>query len=242
MWPFKHKIESLKDSGVFTGLTDWHSHVLPGVDDGIQTIEDSIEVLRHFEDLGVKTLWLTPHIMEDYPNTTASLKNLYEQLKKAWDGNLQLRLASENMLDCLFEERLAASDLLPIGNQADHLLVETSYFSAPMGFDNILNSIMSAGYYPLLAHPERYNYMDEKDYSRLKEKGVKMQLNYVSLVGGYGETARKKAIWLLQNGCIDVIGSDIHRLSSNQTLIAKRPDKKEHLEMIKALACTKNSL
>jgi len=242
MWPFKNKVETLKDSGIFTGLTDWHSHVLPGVDDGIQNIEDSIKVLRHFDALGVEALWLTPHIMEDYPNTTGSLKNLYEQLKKAWDGNLKLRLASENMLDSLFEERLAAGDLLPIGSKADHLLVETSYFSAPMGFENILNSIMSAGYYPLLAHPERYNYMDEKDYIRLKEKGVKMQLNYVSIVGGYGETARKKAIWLLQNGCIDVIGSDIHRLSSNQSLIVNGPDKKEHLKMLKTLACTKNSL
>lgn len=242
MWPFKSKVDSLSDSGIFSGLTDWHSHVLPGVDDGIQNLEDSLQVLRHFDSLGVQTLWLTPHIMEDYPNTTENLRSRYEQLKKAWDGNLKLRLASENMLDSLFEERLAAGDLLPIGNKADHLLVETSYFSAPMGFDNILDSIMSAGYYPLLAHPERYTYMNEKDYMRLREKGIKMQMNYVSIVGGYGETARKKAIWLLQNGCIDVIGSDVHRLASNQTLIGKSPDKKEHLELMKTLAESKNSL
>lgn len=180
--------------------------------------------------------------MEDYPNTTDSLKMRFEQLKKAWDGNVKLRLASENMLDSLFEERLAARDLLPIGNGADHLLVETSYFSAPMGFDNILDDIMSAGYYPLLAHPERYTYMTEKDYARLREKGVRMQLNYVSLVGGYGETSRKKAIWLLQNGCIDVIGSDVHRLESNRKLIDKAPDKKEHLDLLRNLTIDKNTL
>lgn len=235
MWPFKQKVESLKDSGILSGITDWHSHVLPGVDDGIQNIKDSIEVLRHFDSLGVDTLWLTPHIMEDYPNTTEKLRMRFEELKKAWDGNVKLRLASENMLDSLFEERLANRDLLPIGKNADHLLVETSYFSAPMGFDSIIDSIMSAGYYVLLAHPERYTYMNEKDYSRLREKGVRMQLNYVSLVGGYGETARKKAIWLLQNGCIDIVGSDVHRLASNQTLIAKSPDKKEHLDMLKSV-------
>lgn len=242
MWPFKQKVESIEESGLLTGITDWHSHVLPGVDDGIQKIEDSIEVLRHFDNLGVETLWLTPHIMEDYPNTTEKLKMRFEELKKAWDGNLRLRLASENMLDSLFEERLAASDLLPIGNNADHLLVETSYFSAPMGFDKIIDSIMSAGYYPLLAHPERYTYMNEKDYSRLREKGVKMQLNYVSLVGGYGETARKKAIWLLQNGCIDVVGSDVHRLASNKTLIAKNPDKKEHLDLLRSVVSERNKI
>lgn len=242
MWPFKTKVQSIKESGLLTGMTDWHSHVLPGVDDGIQNIKDSIEVLRHFDSLGVDTLWLTPHIMEDYPNTTEKLKIKFEELKKAWDGNVKLRLASENMLDSLFEERLAARDLLPIGKNADHLLVETSYFSAPMGFDGIIDSIMSAGYYPLLAHPERYTYMNEKDYARLREKGVKMQLNYVSLTGGYGETAKKKAIWLLQNGCIDVVGSDVHRLASNQTLIEKSPEKKEHLELLQNVVANKNSI
>lgn len=242
MWPFKTKVQSIKESGLLTGMTDWHSHVLPGVDDGIQNIKDSIEVLRHFDSLGVDTLWLTPHIMEDYPNTTEKLKIKFEELKKAWDGNVKLRLASENMLDSLFEERLAKRDLLPIGKNADHLLVETSYFSAPMGFDGIIDSIMSAGYYPLLAHPERYTYMNEKDYARLCEKGVKMQLNYVSLTGGYGETAKKKAIWLLQNGCIDVVGSDVHRLASNRTLIEKSPDKKEHLELLQNVVANKNSI
>ncbi|MDE6631609.1 MAG: hypothetical protein K2K23_01275 [Muribaculaceae bacterium] len=148
MWLFKDKVASLEESGMLAGMTDWHSHVLPGVDDGIQTLEDSLETLRHFDDKGLDTLWLTPHIMEDYPNTTQGLKTRFEELKKAWNGNLKLRLASENMLDPLFEERLAARDLLPIGDNEDHLLVETSYFSAPMGFDKMIDSIMSAGYYP----------------------------------------------------------------------------------------------
>lgn len=242
MWPFKQKADSISESGILSGATDWHSHVLPGVDDGFKTMEDSLALLRHFDTIGIDTLWLTPHIMEDYPNTTESLRMKYEELKKACDGKVKLRLASENMLDSLFEERLEARDLLPIGRNADHLLVETSYFSAPMGFDRIISSIMSAGYFPLLAHPERYTYMNEKDYMRLREKGVKMQLNYVSLVGGYGETARKKAVWLLQNGCIDIIGSDVHRLASNQTLIDKSPDKKEHLELLRSVAADKNKL
>ncbi len=236
MWFFKDKVPSLADSGMLVGMTDWHSHVLPGVDDGIKTMEESLEVLRHFDAAGVDTLWLTPHIMEDFPNTTDKLKARFEELKNAWDGKIKLRLASENMLDSLFEERLAAGDVLPIGNGGDHLLVETSYFSAPMGFDNIIDSIKSAGYFPLLAHPERYTYMDEKKYEELRKRGVKMQLNYVSLVGGYGETARKKSIWLLKNGYIDVLGSDVHRLKSNQTLIAEKPSKKEHLDLILSVA------
>lgn len=242
MWLFKKNVPSLGESGIMTGLTDWHSHVLPGVDDGIRTMEDSLEVLRHFEAKGVETLWLTPHIMEDYPNTTESLRARFEELREAWSGRVALRLAAENMLDSLFEERLAAGDLLPIGENADHLLVETSYFSAPMDFDSMIDGIKSAGYYPLLAHPERYTYMDEKDYKRLRDKGVRMQLNYVSLVGGYGETARKKSVWLLKNGYIDVVGSDVHRLKSNQTLIAEKPSNKEHLNLILSVTSGKNKL
>lgn len=242
MWPFKQKTPALKDSGMLTGLTDWHSHVLPGVDDGIKTLQESLEVLAHFDALGVDTLWLTPHIMEDYPNTTAKLKEKFEELRKAWTGNVKLHLASENMLDSLFEERLTAGDVLPIGIHGDHLLVETSYFSAPMGFDRILDSIMGAGYYPLLAHPERYVYMQEKDYDRLREKGVKMQLNYVSLVGGYGETARKKSVMLLEKGYIDTVGSDVHRLASNVKHIAESPAKKEHLDLLLDVINAKNTL
>lgn len=236
MWLFKDKVSNLADAGLLNGMTDWHSHVLPGVDDGIKTLEESLDVLKHFDSKGVNTLWLTPHIMEDYPNTTEKLKARFAELQEAWTGRLRLRLASENMLDPLFEERLAARDLLPIGENADHLLVETSYFSAPMGFESMIDSIMSAGYYPLLAHPERYTYMDESDYNRLRGKGVKMQLNYVSLVGGYGETAKKKSIWLLKNGYIDVIGSDVHRLKSNRMLITQKPSKKEHLDMLLSVA------
>ncbi len=242
MWLFKDKVASLEDSGMLAGMTDWHSHVLPGVDDGIKTIDESLEVLRHFDEKGVDTLWLTPHIMEDYPNTTDGLQKKFEELKNAWDGKVKLNLAAEYMLDSLFEERLAAGDLLPIGENKDHILVETSYFSPPMGFDDIIDSIMKAGYYVLLAHPERYTYMDEKDYKRLREKGVKMQLNYVSLVGGYGETAKKKSIWLLENGFIDVVGSDVHRLKSNQTLIKEKPSKKEHLERLLAVTNNPNPL
>lgn len=234
-WPFSKKAPSLEESGMFAGMTDWHSHVLPGVDDGIKTIGESIKVLEHFDSLGIDTLWLTPHIMEDYPNTTDALRQRFEELSDAWKGKVKLRLAAENMLDPLFEERLSARDLLPIGDAGDHLLVETSYFSPPIGFDGIIDSILSAGYYPVLAHPERYVYMNEKDYLSLRDKGVKFQLNYVSIVGGYGETARKKAIWMLKKGLIDMTGSDIHRLASNKSLIAVHAGKTEHLDMLTAV-------
>lgn len=209
MWPFR-KCIPLKDSGIFEGFTDWHSHILPGVDDGVQTMEESLEILRLYETLGVKSVWLTPHIMEDMPNGTAFLRERFEELRAAYSGTVELHLAAENMLDNLFEERLAQNDLLPLGEGGNHLLVETSYFNPPLGLSNILLRIKAKGYYPVLAHPERYVYMGESDYQQLKDMGVKFQLNLLSIAGMYGDRSKKKAMLLLNEKTIDYIGTDLH--------------------------------
>lgn len=213
MWPFS-KQPSLIDSGILNGYTDCHSHILPGVDDGIRTLKESLEALRCMEEWGVKALWLTPHIMEDIPNTTEHLRERYKELKAAYAGKIELHLAAEYMMDNLFEERLQQKDLLPVGENGNHLLVETSYLNPPVGLYGILEQIKQQGYHPLLAHPERYAYMDEKDYRKLKERHIKFQLNLLSLAGMYGKTVRKKAAFLLKKGMYDASGTDIHALHS----------------------------
>ncbi|MBD5273820.1 MAG: capsular biosynthesis protein [Bacteroides sp.] len=235
MWPF-NKVDKLEKAGMLQGFTDWHSHILPGVDDGIRKMEDSLAVLKRYEEAGVKRVWLTPHIMEDYPNSTADLRARYEELKSAYNGNVDIRLAAENMLDSLFEERLESKDFLPIGEDGKHLLVETSYMNPPYGFEDMLQRAMSAGYFLVLAHPERYRYMDENDYRELKSKGILFQTNFASLVGGYGETARKKAEWLLKEGMIDLTGSDLHRLGFFNETMEQSPKKKQGLEQILKVA------
>lgn len=212
---------------MFQGMTDWHSHILPGVDDGIKTLDESLKVLEMLDELGIEKVWLTPHIMEDYPNETSALKDRFQQLKESWTGRVELRLAAENMLDSLFEERLSANDLLPIGDEGNQLLVETSYYTPPMGMEDILRNISSAGYFPVLAHPERYRYMEKDDYKKLKDMGILFQMNYISLVGGYGETARNKAEWLLSNKMIDVLGSDVHRFETFSHIVDLKPKKSE---------------
>ncbi len=208
MWPFNKKKVSIK--GLFNGFTDYHSHILPGVDDGVETIEESLKVLRLYEGFGVKAVWCTPHIMEDIPNTTSHLKERFAELQNAYSGNIQLHIAAEYMLDALFEERLEKNDLLPLGEKGNLLLVETSYFNPPMGLQNILLRIKAKGYYPVLAHPERYIYMSEDDYQELKQMGVRLQLNLFSLAGIYGKTVQKKAEWLRKEGLYDLQGSDLH--------------------------------
>ncbi|MCF0206741.1 MAG: capsular biosynthesis protein, partial [Bacteroidales bacterium] len=180
MWPFSRKMLL---SGILAGSTDWHSHILPAVDDGVRTAEESLQILEAYEAQGVSKVWLTPHIMEDYPNTTQDLRTRFAELKSLYKGSVELCLASENMLDTLFVKRLQSDDLLPIGDEGRHLLVETSYFNPPMDLYGMLGELKSKGYTPVLAHPERYSYMTEKDYKRLAEMNVVMQLNVGSLLG-----------------------------------------------------------
>jgi len=209
MWPFRKK-HSLADSGIFQGFTDWHSHILPGVDDGVQTMDEALDILALYEKIGIKAVWLTPHIMEDVPNTTARLKERFNELKAAYSGSVRLRLAAEYMLDNLFCERLDDNDLLPLGEKRDQLLVETSYYNPPMSLHGTLERIRSKGFHPVLTHPERYGYMEDSDYGKLKREGVRFQINLPSLAGFYGREVRRKAKRLLAKGYADLYGTDTH--------------------------------
>lgn len=194
------------------GFTDWHSHILPGVDDGVQEMQKSLKILQSYEDAGIDEVWLTPHIMEDIPNTTDGLRARFAELQSAYSGPVKLHLASENMMDKVLLERLETDDLLPIGPEGNMLLVETSYFNAPMGMHDTLRKVMSKGYFPLLAHPERYNYITSMDeYRKMRDMGVRFQINLMSLCGHYGPVVRDKAVKLVKEGMCEHLGSDLHR-------------------------------
>ena len=211
-------------SGLFNGRTDWHCHILPGVDDGFKRMDDSLAALVLYEQAGIKEVWLTPHIMEDIPNRTSALRERFVDLTLAYTGPIRLHLASENMMDALFEQRLLAGDLLPLKDK--RLLVETAYFSPPIGMDDILTDIKSRGYFPVLAHPERYMYMDSRRYAALKAMGIEFQLNITALTGAYGPEVKSKAEHLLSAGMYNYCGTDLHRLSSFEHLLDAELKKK----------------
>lgn len=148
--------------------------------------------------------------MEDIPNTTTALRAKFEELKAIYEGNIRLRLGAEYMLDSLFDERFAEGDLLTIGLSGNRILIETSYFNRPIGMDDTINRVIQKGYIPVLAHPERYVYMDKDNYKRLKLKGVEFQMNILSQNNFYGKDARRKSLWLEKQGWYNYSGTDIH--------------------------------
>lgn len=224
IWPFRSK-STLVESGLFQGMTDWHCHILPGVDDGVQTMDEALDVLAYYEQQGVSEVWLTPHIMEDMPNKTADLRLRFDELLSAYSGGVKLHLASENMIDNLFDQRLETNDLLTLGD-GNRLLVETSYFNPPMAFLQRVEHIKECGYTPVLAHPERYVYMDDEFYQQLRAMKVEFQLNITSLTGLYGKDAQQKARKLLLGGCYELAGTDLHSLNVHRQQFVTKIDRK----------------
>ena len=230
---FNHKY-SISDKRLLEGATDHHSHILFGVDDGVSKAEESLAILAILEEAGLKSLWLTPHTMEDVPNTTEGLRKRFAELKAMYNGPIELHLASEYMMDELFERHLAEKDFL-FHREEGSVLMETSTWSGPYNFWDMVDRTMRAGFRPVLAHPERYEYMGEKEYSKLHGMGVRLQLNYPSLLGYYGGHVKAKAEFILKKGWYDMAGSDCHRIRSIRHILEEKVLKKDMAESLKSV-------
>jgi protein-tyrosine phosphatase len=193
---------------------DMHSHFIPGIDDGAPTMEASIELVRGMVEMGYTTLVTTPHVMVDfYPNTTEKILDGLGVLRNALQAEgigIEVRAAAEYFIDEYFTERLAKRDLLPIVDQ--QVLVEFSMYSEPPMLKEVLFKMMTMGYRPIMAHPERYNYYHNHldTYLEFKDRGCLFQLNALSVSGYYGKGVQRVAEELLQRGMYDYCGSDVH--------------------------------
>lgn len=194
---------------------DMHSHLIPSIDDGSKSIEDSLEILHLMSNLGYKKVITTPHIMMDkYPNSKDTILSGLDSLQKAVkaDGmDIIVDVGAEYYMDENFYNYLENDDVLTIGDD-NYILFETSYFSKPIYFEELIYKMQVKGYKPILAHPERYRYISnpKDEFLRLKELGVYLQLDINSLGGHYGKLAKKHAQIMVKMGIVDFLGSDIH--------------------------------
>jgi len=226
--------KSLAESGILKGSTDRHSHILYGVDDGVKTFEDALAVISYEESLGVTDIWCTPHVMEDVPNTTSALKERFAELRSLYNGPVRLHLAAEYMLDSLFVRRMEDDDLLTMEDKT--VLVETSTVAPPYDMDGTLERLRIKGYHVLFAHPERCRYLTLNDCMRMRDQGVKFQLNAGSLTGYYGNGAKAKAEDMLKKELYAAYGSDCHRLKSLKVQYEDSGLSKNILRMFSELA------
>ena len=210
-------------------VTDFHSHLIPGIDDGARTIEDSLTMIRQFKELGFKKLITTPHIQDEYyKNTPEIILSGLETVKAAMDEagiEIEIEAAAEYLLDDGFEKKLKSGELMTFGQK--HILVELSYFSPHPNLLTFIFELQLEGYQVILAHPERYSYWFNslQKFDELKNRGVLFQLNTVSLSGHYGNEVKKIAEKLIDQGVYDFIGSDMHNQHYMNSFIRARFEK-----------------
>ncbi|PRX55281.1 tyrosine-protein phosphatase [Flagellimonas meridianipacifica] len=200
------------------GFVDIHNHILPGIDDGAKTVEESIRLIREFSEFGVNDFICTPHIMNNYyENTPSTVKDAFNKLKTGLVNQefsrVSIDYAAEHMIDDNFETLLKNGMVVPLAK--DYLLVEMSYLQASINFDTSIKKITSSRFFPILAHPERYIYLHQRlqDYKAYKNNGILFQLNLLSLSPYYGDQVQKTAYKLLEEGMIDFVASDAHNVN-----------------------------
>ncbi|QKG53773.1 tyrosine-protein phosphatase [Hymenobacter sp. BRD67] len=227
-----------------------HSHLLPGLDDGAETLAHSLELLRELRTLGFRKLVMTPHIMGDfYKNTPteirAALTTLQAAAAEADLGDVELECAAEYYLDEWLGRKLAdGTELLSFGNEYKYILIETSYLNEPFNLQSVIFELKAAGYRPVLAHPERYVYFYGRfdDLKKLRQEyGVLFQLNLNSLAGYYSPAARQVAEKLIDEGLVDFVGTDTHHLRHTAALATKTV-KSAYFRKLMALPLLNNTL
>jgi tyrosine-protein phosphatase YwqE len=195
--------------------TDMHSHILPGIDDGSDSIETSLELIKGMKALGYTKLVATPHVMWDmYRNTTETIKaklKLVQDAVKQEGIDIEIGAAAEYFLDEHVEDMLKNKEpLLTISE--NKVLVEFSMAFPALNIKDILFEMQMQGYTPVIAHPERYIYLQQNKefYDELRDTGCLFQLNILALGGHYGKSVLELAQYLLKKNFYSLAGTDLH--------------------------------
>lgn len=239
-WLRKNRISDLPPIRV-----DMHSHLLPGLDDGVSSLEEAEAIIRNFIDLGYTRLITTPHIMSDaYRNTPSGILAKLEELKAHLQEKsieVDVSAAAEYYLDESLMKMLETDQrLLTFGDR--YLLFETNFITEPLNLKEFIFLATTKGYRLILAHPERYLYLqnDLEKVQDLLDRGVLMQLNISSLSGYYSKPVQQMAIKLVDRGMIHWLGSDCHHLPHTDLL--KQAQKLRHFRKALTLPLLNNSL
>lgn len=195
--------------------TDIHCHIIPGVDDGSESVDKSVELLQHMQQWGITRIIPTPHHTEEYfENTAATIDPQRESLvAAAREAGITVGImpaSGEYRLDSYFVDLLGKGLVRPLAGS--YLLIENNFSMEPYDIDSTLFDLSLKGYKPVMAHPERYTYYHRNPdrYRRLHKNGALFQCNLMSLGGYYGKEIRKTAEWMLENDLIDFLGTDLH--------------------------------
>ena len=197
-------------------MIDIHSHILNNVDDGSDSLENTLNILRKAEEAGFSDIILTPHYIENYyENTKDLISEKINELKQSLYREeiiVNLHQGNEIMLTDNTPKILQECDISSLANSR-YILFELPFSNKMLNFENIIFELKEIGAIPVLAHPERYIYIQENPDELLKmmNLGILVQSNYGSFMGLYGKKAKVTAEILLKNKLIHFLSSDTHK-------------------------------
>ena len=219
-----------KQQNLFSGLVDFHNHILHGIDDGSKSVTQSLSMLDLYSNMGIQKIIASPHIFKDlYPNTPESIKKSFEILEGENNAKKTqiIGYGAEYMIDEFFIDSLKKENSLLCCFE-NNILIEIPFFAELNFLKQALFELQKQSYSPVLAHPERYvSLSGETELKDLKLRGTKLQLNALSLTGYYGKDVKKKANEWLKKGFYDFIGTDAHNEHHLSELQKLRLGKKE---------------
>lgn len=196
--------------------TDMHSHLVPGIDDGSKSMDETIAILAKYKELGYRKVITTPHIMSDfYPNTPKIINEGLEKIRaeiKRINLDIEIEAAAEYYFDETLFQKLDANELMTFSG--NHVLIEFSFSVAPQEHERLFYELRIKGFKPVIAHFERYLFYHGTIQQAIdwREKGLLIQMNINSLFGHYGPDVKKQAENLVDAGAIDLIATDCHRI------------------------------
>ncbi|TDS13682.1 tyrosine-protein phosphatase [Sphingobacterium paludis] len=216
---FWERLFAKKEDTAKMHVLDWlkwdiHNHILPQIDDGSQSIQESVKLIRGLQEIGIQGCVCTPHVMAGvHPNTPNTISTAYEALKQevVRQGlKFHLEFAAEYMIDEELDAKIKSRELCLLPN--GHMLIEMSYLSESKSLFHTIKAIQNKGYQPVLAHPERYNYYHHnfQIFKDIKSAGCLLQLNLLSVSRYYGQGVKNQALMLIKSGMYDFLGTDMH--------------------------------
>ena len=203
---------------------DIHSHILPGIDDGARTLEEAVQLVTEMAGWGFERITCTPHITKKFRNTQEIIREKFDILREALIAkglNTELRMSAEYRLNPeTWPEILKSGNFMPIEDR--YILMELP-INEPSDMGDLVpleefRKVISLGLTPILPHPERYFYLEHDDVLRFVDEGVRIQSNYGSLAGVYGEIVRERTESLISEGIVSFLASDMHNMQYIKTI------------------------
>lgn len=211
-------------------MIDIHSHVIPAVDDGSASVEETFEMIKEAKQVGFTDIILTSHFLLNHYETEANelifWKDKLQEVLNKQAINIKLHSGMEIYISNQMEELIKNKRLLTLANSR-YMLMELPMGSTIQYLDHVLYFLESIGIKPIIAHPERYKCVqDDPDIvQEYKDKGALIQCNYASILGIYGNNAKKTVKKLLKSGYVDFLGSDCHKQKQIYTIIPEAEKK-----------------